>query len=194
METNEMTPEKGLQIINDAIEKSRKDFEKNAGTPMVFWGIMVLIFSIAVWTTLRLTGNPQWNFLWFAIPVIGFPLYLILVDSNCKSGGKSFISRSLGQIWMTYGIFATVLSSVFAFVNPQLTGYLTISMLGFSAVMTGQILKNNYIRVGGFITGIGCTIALFFFQSNFAPLCVGAAAILNLILPGIMMNKGAKLN
>lgn len=35
METNELTPEKSLQIINEAIEKSRKDFEKNSGSPMI---------------------------------------------------------------------------------------------------------------------------------------------------------------
>lgn len=191
METNGMTPEKSFQIINDAIEKSRKDFEKDAGSPMIFWGSVVLVFSIVVWIMLTQTGNPQWNFLWFGIPVIGSVLYSILFKGMCKSGGKSFISRSVGQIWIAYGIFATVLSAVFAFVQPQLTGYLTISLLGFSAVMTGQILKNNYIRVGGFLTGLGCTIALFYFQNNFAPLCVAAASILNLIVPGIMMNKDA---
>ncbi len=58
METNEMTPERSLQIINDAIEKSRKDFEKNAGTPMIFWGSIVLLFSITVWILLMQTGNP----------------------------------------------------------------------------------------------------------------------------------------
>lgn len=189
METNEMTPEKSLQIINDAIEKSRKDFEKNAGTPMIFWGSVVLVFSIVVWIMLSLTGNPQWNFLWFGIPVIGYLLYSFLFKGIGKNGGTSFISRSVGQIWIAYGIFATVLSAVFAFIQPQLTGYLTVSLLGFAAVMTGQILKNNYIRVGGFITGLGCTIALFFFQNNFAPLCVAIASIINLIIPGIMMNQ-----
>ena len=35
METNEMTPEQSLQVISDAIAKSRKDFERKAGTPMI---------------------------------------------------------------------------------------------------------------------------------------------------------------
>lgn len=192
METNEMTPEKSFQIINDAIEKSRKDFEKDAGSPMIFWGYVVLFFSIVVWILLTQTENPQWNFLWFGIPVVGYVLYMILFKGISKSGGKSFISRSIGQIWIAYGIFATVLSAVFAFVQPQLTGYLTVSLLGFSAVMTGQILKNSYIQVGGYVTGLGCTIALFFFQNNFAPLCVAAASILNLIIPGMMMNRRAE--
>lgn len=127
-----MTPEKSLQIINEAIEKSRKDFEKNAGSPMIIWGIVVLVFSITIWIMLTLTGNLNWNFLWFGIPVIGFPLTSILLKGKCKEGSESFI------------------------------------------------------------TGLGCTVALFFSQNEFVPLYFSAASILNLVVPGIMMNKRAK--
>ena len=192
METNEMTPEQSLQVISDAIAKSRKDFEKHAGTPMTFWGSIVLLFSITVWILLMLTGNPVWNFLWFGIPVIGYPLTSILLKGKCKEGGESFISKTLGQIWAAYGIFAMVLSAVFAFIAPQFTGYTITVLLGFAAAMTGFVLKNCWITAGGFITGLGCTIALFFSQNEFVPLYFSAASILNLIVPGIMMNRRAK--
>ena len=68
MEANSMTPEKSLQIISEAIAKSRRDFEKNAGTPLVTWGVIVLLFSILVWFILQETGNMNWNLLWFGIP------------------------------------------------------------------------------------------------------------------------------
>ncbi len=192
METNELTPEKSFQIINEAIEKSRKDFEEGAGSPMTFWGTVVLVFSIIVWAMLQMTGNPYWNFFWFGIPVAGWPLFCIFIKGKCKKGGKSFISHRLGQIWLTYGIFATILATAFAFIAPQLTGFLTVSLLGFAAAVSGFILNNNYITAGGFITGIGCTIALFYAQNEFAPLCVALASILTLIVPGMMTNKRAK--
>jgi hypothetical protein len=191
METTELTPEKSLQIINDAIEKSRKDFEKDSGLPMILWGTVVLFFSLAVCIMINMTGNLNWNFLWFGIIVVGWPLSAILLKGKCKSGGKSFISHTIGQIWISYGIFATVLSAVFAFVAPQFTGYITAVLLGFAAAMTGLVLKNNYVTAGGFITGIGCTIALFFTAVEFTPLFFTIASILNLIVPGIMMNKKA---
>ena len=189
METANMTPERSLQIINDAIEKSRKDFEKDAGSPMIIWGAVVLVFSLAVCAMLNLSGNLKWNFLWFGIVVVGWPLSAILLKGKCKQGGKSFISRTIGQVWISYGIFATVLSTVFAFVAPPFTGYITAVLLGFAAVITGFVLKNNYITAGGFVTGIGCTIALFFTPVEFTPLFFTIASILNLIVPGIMMNK-----
>lgn len=192
MKTNEISPEKSFQIINDAIQKSRKDFEKNAGSPMIFWGSVVLLFSIIVWFMLLFTDKPEWNFLWFGIPVAGWLMFPLALKGKCKSGGKTFISRSIGEIWVTYGIFATVLATVFAFIAPQLTGFLTIALLGFASAMTGFVLKNNWIIAGGFITGVGCTIILFYAHNEFAPLCVAAAAVLNLIIPGIMMNKRVK--
>lgn len=191
METTGMTPEKSLQIINDAIEKSRKDFEKDSGLPMIIWGAIVFVFSLAVCIMLNLTGNPNWNFLWFGIIVTGWPLSAILLKGKCRKGGKSFISRTIGQVWISYGIFATVLCSVFAFMAPQFTGYITAVLLGFAAVMTGFILKNSYITAGGFITGIVCTIALFFTSVEYTPLFFTAGSVLNLIVPGIMMNKKA---
>ena len=192
METHEMTPEKSLQIINDAIEKSRRDFEKNAGYPMIIWGTEVLIFAIAVFIMLWKTGNASWNFLWFGIPVTGWPISSILLKDRCRNGGKSFLSRSIGQIWLTYGIFATVLCVVFAFTAPHLTGYITAVLLGFSAAITGLVLKNRFITAGGFLTGLGCTIAMFFVQNWIAPLFFAAGAVLNLIIPGVMMNKKAE--
>lgn len=191
METNGMTPEKSLQIINEAIAKSRRDFENNSGYPMLIWGVVVLIFSIAVWILLKQTENTIWNFLWFGIPVVGWPLTSVLLKGKCNKGGKSFISRMIGQIWFSYGIFATVLSTVFAFIAPQFIGYITTVLLGFSAVMTGFMLKNTFITSGGFITGLGCTIALFFTGNDFVPLLFAAASVVNLIVPGIMMNRKA---
>ena len=58
--------------------------------------------------------------------------------------------------------------------------------------MTGVILKNNYITIGGIITGIGCTIALFHIEKWDAALLFAIAATLNLIIPGYVMNKKAK--
>ena len=49
MDTNEMTPEKSLQVITEAISRSRRDFEKNAGKPMILWGVIVMIFSFITW-------------------------------------------------------------------------------------------------------------------------------------------------
>ena len=192
METNNMTPEKSLQIISEVIAKSRRDFEKNAGSPLVTWGYIVLVFSVLIWFTLKETNNANWNFLWFGIPAVGWPLSLIRSKSKKKETTTTFISNMLGNIWIVYGIFATLLATAFAFIKPEFSGYITAVLLGFAATMTGIVLKNKYITAGGLITGIGCTIAIFFVERWDVALLFGVAAILNLIIPGYVMNKKAK--
>ena len=64
-------------------------------------------------------------------------------------------------------------------------------LLGFSAAITGLVLKNRFITAGGFLTGLGCTIAMFYIQNWISPLFFAAGAVLNLIIPGVMMNKKA---
>lgn len=192
MEKENMTPEKSLQIISEAIARSRRDFEKNAGTPLITWGCIVLVFSILVWFMLRETNNANWNFLWFGIPIIGFPLTRTQLKGEQKESATGFISKTLGHIWIMYGIFATVLATAFAFIAPHYSGFLTAVLLGFAATMTGVILKNNYITAGGILTGTCCTIALFFVGKWDASLLFAIAAIINLIIPGTIMNKKAK--
>lgn len=192
MKTNEMTPEQSLQIISDAITKSRRDFEKNSGTPMITWGVIVLVFSFIVWIPLRMTGNPLWNFLWFAIPVVGVIVSLFKSKRTEIQGARNFINETKGQVWIGYGIFATVTALVLAFVAPQHIGTIIMSLLGYGTFMTGRLLKNAYITAGGMITGIGGTALLLLLETYDAILIFAGAALLCLILPGIMMNRKSR--
>lgn len=112
METNVMTPEESLQLISDNIVKSRRDFERNSGSPMILWGIVVLVVSLAVWTAVKLTENQLWNFLWFAIPLIGWPAMRFCIKDARNKKAKNFINETIGQIWIGYGIFATATAAV----------------------------------------------------------------------------------
>lgn len=187
-----MTPEKSLQIISDAIARSRKDFERNSGTPMVLWGVTLLAFSLITWLLLRSTENPLWNFLWFGVPVVGWLLSRICLKDKGINGAKSIINETIGEIWIGYGIFATVIALILAFIAPQQIGTFMIAMLGYGTFMTGRILKNGYITAGGLITGIGGVAGLLLIQNYDSVLIFTAASFSSLILPGIMMNRKAK--
>lgn len=192
METNGMTPEKSLQIISDAIARSRKDFERNSGTPMVLWGVTLLAFSLITWLLLRSTENPLWNFLWFGVPAVGWLLSRICLKDKGINGAKSIINETIGEIWIGYGIFATVIALILAFIAPQQIGTILIALLGYGTFMTGMILKNGYITAGGLITGIGGVAGLLLIQNYDSVLIFTAASFSSLILPGIMMNRKAK--
>ena len=192
METNDMTPEKSLQLISEAISKSRRDFEKNSGTPMIIWGITVLVFSLIIWLVLRSTENPMWNLLWFAVPAFGWPATRILTKDKKVNGAKNFINGTIGQVWIGYGIFAVATALILVFTMPQLTAPVNIAMLGYGTFMTGMLLKNRYIMAGGIITGIGGVAALAILKTYDATLIFTMASLTSLIIPGMMMNRNNK--
>lgn len=127
METNELTPEKSLEIISDAITKGRREFEKNSGTPMIFWGCIILVFSIVIWMILKQTENPLWNFLWFGVPAIGWPLSLICIKDTGIKGAKNFINETVKQVWTGYGIFATAIAAIQGCMAPLSISHLSSS-------------------------------------------------------------------
>lgn len=191
METNEMTPEKSLRLISDAIARSRRDFEKNAGMPMILWGILVSVFSIAVWALLTSTGNLYWNCLWFILPLVGWPLTVVLTKKTCVSGAKNFLNDILAKIWTVFGIFATALAVIFVFVAPQYIAHYIAVLIGFAAAMTGVVLKNRLFTVCGYITGIACPLAFFQMEGYESTLIYAGVALIDLLLPGIIMNRKA---
>ena len=189
METNEMTTEKSLQIIGDAIAKSRRDFERNAGKPMILWGTIVMLFSILTWGVFRLTGDPVWFCLWFGVPLVGYPLTVLIVKKDKNKTTKNFVNQTLGQVWGIYGIFATALAVAFYFIDPTYIAFAIALLMGFATAVSGLILKNTWFMVGGLVTGIGCPIILALVHSADLNLMFAAIALVDLLIPGLFINR-----
>ena len=189
METNEMTTEKSLQIIGDAIAKSRRDFEKNAGKPMILWGVIVMIFSVLTWGVFRLTGAPVWFSLWFGVPVVGYPLTMLLVKKEKNKTTRNFVNQTLGQVWSIYGIFATALAVAFSFIDPTCIAFAIAILIGFATAVTGLILKNGWFVAGGVVTGIACPVILSLVHSADLNLMFAAIALVDLLIPGLFINR-----
>ena len=184
-----MTTERSLQIIGDAIAKSRRDFERNAGKPMILWGTIVMLFSILTWGVFRLTGDPVWFCLWFGVPLVGYPLTMLIVKKDKNKTTKNFVNQTLGQVWGIYGIFATALAVAFFFIDPTYIAFAIALLMGFATAVSGLILKNTWFMVGGLVTGIGCPIILTLVHSADLNLMFAAIALVDLLIPGLFINR-----
>ena len=189
METNEMTPEKSLQIISDAIAKSRRDFEQNGGKPMILWGIVVFVFAILTWGLVKMTGDGRWFFLWFGVPVVGVPLTSILIGKDRPKPAKNFTTKIFVHVWTIYGIFATSLAVAFSILSPEYIAFAVVILMGFATAMMGLIVNSKSIIAGGLVTGIACPILLHLVHSEDLTLLFALIALVDLILPGVMMNR-----
>ena len=203
METNELSPEKSLQIISEAIRKSRREFEKNAGTPLIIWGTAILLISLIVWFVWKSTDNPAWNFLWFSTIVFWIVMSFIDKKKEKKVKVKNFLGEIIGYVWISYGIFAIGLSLVSCYIfsgnsnlNLDFSSFFLILaigiLLGFSAMITGLLVKNKWIVIAGIINGLGTPIAPCFLDGADMTLLISIASIITLLIPGIILNLQSK--
>ena len=199
MESNELNPEKSLQIISEAVRRSRREFEKNAGTPLIIWGMSILLLSLVVWFVWKSTDNPAWNFLWFSTIILWIVFSIIDKKKEKKVKTKNFLGEIIGYVWISYGIFAIGISAVSCFIfssNSNLEIYFSSAflvliigiLLGFSAMITGLLVKNLWIVIAGIINGLGSPIAFCYLDGADTTLLISIASLITLLIPGIILN------
>ncbi len=137
------------------------------------WGILLTVFSLLVFILWKTTGKAVWNYLWFALPVIGYPLSRLIKSKEKPARAENYISRINGGIWGSFGVFAcsvalfTVLYSLLG--DSQLTAIVLgatltaqiVLIFGIAETISGVVLKNWTIKIAGWITGIG-GLAIFY--------------------------------
>ena len=179
MEQNkEMTAQQSLQLISDSFNKSRKDILRNSANYFVLWGILLTAISLAIYLLWHLTDKPQWNFLWFAMPVIGYPLAALVGKSNAPIP-QNEVSKMLGGVWTVFGTFALALSAIAVFVVPMHITLIIVIILGLAECISGVLLRNWPIIIAGFLLGVGGAI--------FALLVKSDAQLLIFTLGGILL-------
>ncbi len=187
METNEMTPEKSLRIMNEILEKSRRDFAKDSGIPLIMWGILVCMTSLAVRYLWSRTGSPAWNWLWFAMAAAGFA-FSAVYKHNAKPGAKSFLSRTIGHIWLSYCFFAMAYGLTAIFLAPLPITAGNVLMLGLCISLTGTLTKLRLLSFLGLVAGVGgaAVCSLIKCPEDVMLVMTGMSAII--IFAGLIMN------
>ena len=187
-----MTAQQSLNLISETMNNSRKEIVRNSGKYFVLWGVLLTVFSLLVYFLWKTTGKVAWNNLWFALPLIGYPLSIWAKNKEKDSRAENFISRINGGIWGTFGVFAcsvalfSVLYSQF-FDSPLTTIVLGVTLspqivllFGMAETISGITLKNWTIKIAGWITGIG-GLAIFYIAQ------VGAEQMLIFTFAGIVL-------
>ncbi len=206
-----LTPEQSLTIITNAMEQSRKQLEKSAGTPMILWGVLVFVFSLAIAYLWQTTGKAQWNFLWFAMTVIG---YFLAYQLNKKKSPrvKSFVSSTIEKVWLSFGILSIATPTLIMmcwyliaktfpadFFTPAYpVGFnitlIIISMLSMATTITGFILKNGWIVAAGLICGVLGIAYASILTGPWGVLILTGLSVIGLIIPGIIINVKSRKN
>jgi len=173
-----MTAQQSLQLISETFNKSRKEILSNSAKYFMLWGALLTVTSLVIYLLWHLTGKPQWNFLWFAMPLIGYPVAALMGKYN-KAIPQNEVSKMLSGVWRVFGAFAIALSAVAVFLVPMHVTLLIVIILGLAECISGVLLKNWPIIVCGFLLGVGGAV--------FAMLVRGDAQLLIFTLGGVLL-------
>lgn len=184
-EKSEMTVNESLALITETMNNSRKAILRNSAKHFVLWGCVLMVLSFTIWQLWSSTGNPAWNFLWFAMPLIGYPLALVLSKKD-ETAPQSEISRMIGYVWTVFGVFAMSISAIAVFAVPMHITLLIVVMLGLAECISGVLLKNWPIIICGFILGVGGAVAAMLWKSE-AQLLLFTLGGLLLVVTGLIV-------
>ena len=157
-ENKEMTAQQSLGIITEMINNSRRTILQNSAKHFLLWGILLTVTSLVIYELWHVTGSPIWNCAWFVMPALGFPIVRIL-DGKHSDVPQNEINKQLGLIWLTYCIFAVIISVIAMLAVPMNISLVIAVLLGFAECISGFLLKNWTITIGGLILGIGGAVA-----------------------------------
>ena len=178
MEQNkEMTAQESLAIIAETVNNSRKDIVQRSGKYMLVWGIALTIVSLLVFILWKITGKEAWNYLWFAMPVIGLVPSILMKKKEATRLPDNTVSRMLGGIWRAFGVFSisiAVFAILYAHFGTSVFASLAVGislspmillLFGIAETVSGIAVKNRAIQVAGYVTGVG-GIILYYILGN----------------------------
>lgn len=185
-QNSEMTAQESLSLISDMLNNSRRDILQSSAKYFLLWGALLTVTSVVIYALWHNTGSPKWNFLWFAMAAIGFPIAMLIGRKD--NVPQNFISKQVGQVWLAYAAFAIGISVIATAAAPLPTSLtlLIVFILGFAECLSGILLKNWPITVGGFVLGVGGVIAASLL-TNEAQMFIFTFGGLVLILTGILI-------
>lgn len=193
MEEKNLNEKESIALISQMIKNSQNNLEGREGIPFLLWGYISVAVTIAVWTACHFTQNGYWNFLWFAIPVIGWPLMMIL-NKKHRKGIKTYIDNVIGYIWIFIGIACLVVSLLKMFSADIPILFLVLLLLGIGVGITGAVIKFVPITVGGILC-ILLSILTLYFGYDGQMIVFAATFLVTMVIPGHILNcRGRKSN
>ncbi len=157
MDDKKLTPQQSMELITSMIQKTKRSVAPYDLRISVMWAVLTIVTAAVAWGLIYMTQDPRFNFVWFAIPVIGIPANILLASKRKeRSSTKTYLDKVSEGLWKTVGYIAIGLT-VGCFIAQQCgypqawlaMFYYAFIIVGFGAAMTGLLLRENSYVFGG---------------------------------------------
>ena len=203
MEERKMNEAESLELITSMINDSRARMGRDFGTPFLIWGYTTVLVSIIQALIVTFVDDfMPYLWLWFAIPLIGWPLMLWL--NKRDSGAVNYIDRCVGAVWTGIGIASVFIPFYYGF---GISVFSTVVVLmGVGTYVTAVVIKDKIVkRIGvvAIISPVAFAIAKFayvrshtvqdvaYYGGLYLTECIIFAVIIFMLLvvPGHILNR-----
>ena len=93
MEEKKLTPQESMELITSMIQSTKRRVASPDLRISVMWAALTIITAATAWILLSTTHNPWFNFIWFAIPVIGIPTLSLPTQDVSKSKQRLILTK-----------------------------------------------------------------------------------------------------
>lgn len=206
MDERKLTEKESLEVIASMIQRTKERYIGN-GNIMLMWGYLVAVVSMLVWIMFVSTGNNNWNWLWFAIPLVGGIATPILASKERREKGvKMFSDTVTSRLWTIAGLSEFVVM-IACIVIELMTGtncwraMLAYSLIAMpvAEIAQGLLINEKSLAVGGSVgLAVGiitvCCIAgnISLGANWYMPLFI-IAFVAMMIVPGHILNHKARI-
>ncbi len=183
MNTDNLTPERSLEIITQAIQEAKSQFEED-GLIYVFWGFLTASAAFSQFFLLR-DGYHAINFYpYFLMPLGG--LFTWWYYSKKQSSQSNKVSKMISISWIVISLNVLILGFGFANILRLHLIPIILILIGIATTIAGGILNSRILLIAGILlnlTGFGS----FFVDWQYQPLLMGIAAVVGILIPGLML-------
>ncbi|MCK5823755.1 MAG: hypothetical protein KAG95_07110 [Bacteroidales bacterium] len=183
MKTENLTPEKSLELITQVINEAKTKFEEN-GFIYVFWGALVSIASISQFVLLK---NEYYNinyYPYFLMPIGA--IYTWYYFSKKKKSKKNQISRIVSIAWVILSLNMMILGFFFGPMLKENLIPVILILLSVGTMISGVTIKSKLILFSGIIINISALIC-FNLEWIYQPLAMGILSVITFLIPGVIL-------
>ncbi len=184
MKTDNLSPEKSLELITQVITQARNKFEEN-GFIYMFWGALLAIASFAQFILLK---NEYYDINWY--PYLLMPIGSIYTgyyfSKKQSKSGQNQISKIISALWIVLSTNMMFLGFLFGDdLKENLTPILLI-LLSIGTIISGISIKSKLLLYSGIFIGVSAFLG-FYLDWIYHPLLMGIVSIIAILIPGIIL-------
>lgn len=147
MEDKKLNEKESLELITQMIQNSKKNLRLRNVNILLLWGYLCAVTALVVYALVLITGNPAFNWLWLAIPAIGFPVMYWQKKTDVKPV-LTYTDKVLYTIWSNigqYGIGISILAALY-FDSLLLLLPIILMLCSLGVNITGSIINDGWMR------------------------------------------------